>query len=85
MLKRGPSPADVPSLVPPSSLVPEGAATLHCLLPWGASGSLVGVLLTTASVPSPVPTGSPKAICFQAGQVLQEKEAGRSEEAFLMG
>ena len=45
----------------------------------------MGVLLTTASVPSPVPTGSPKAICFQAGQVLREKEAGRSEKAFLMG
>lgn len=35
VLKRGPSPAHVPSLVPPSSLVPEGAATLHCLLPGG--------------------------------------------------
>ena len=27
----------------------------------------MGVLLTTASVPSPVPTGSPKAVCFQGG------------------
>lgn len=33
--REAPSQPMSPPLVPPSSLVPEGAATLHCLLPGG--------------------------------------------------
>lgn len=65
---------------PPSSLIPEGAATLPPLpASWGPVALLVGVLLTTASVPSPGFYGVPPTLSASSGAGAAWKEASGRE------